>query len=632
MLYFLFRVSSEICSMHLSKIIFLLIILFPYHVNSRKPIKYKNVNNVFIEIYPCKAIKWERKKKKRDLIKNNKLIHNVDVNYINMITNDNHISSEKCRDIKKKRKITSSEYGMSLEFFKKNPKKVVQNLKKRGMEKYLNVIVMLKKLINEKNENEVLRNKLRNRRKLLSDHIKNLIFNSKKYEDIINRDITNDSDHKTNLIHVDEEKKKTEKKNDTQDILKDNQKIRYINKENQATNNNINNQDNSNDVLKKNKIQIEEIKKETNQINKDIDHIEMNIINLKKKIEFNLYKLPNILLNKVPKGKTTEDNKIIKFYKKENIIQLNNEEYDFIEPHEEIIKKYENNFIFSNISNKIGFGYNILVNDIAKLERALIDFMINTHVNKFLYTYVKAPEIVTKSALFNTGQLPKFEEDLFKITDNYKLLNEDAYLIPTSEVSLLNLFKNSQIDYIHLPIKLVSHSSCFRTEKNNTYGKTSKGLLREHIFQKVELINITDKKTSPFYYKKLIKQSTYILKQLNIPYRLVLLNSIETPYSASICYDIEAWLPSQQRYVEVSSCSNCLDFQARRLNLKYKIKDSNNFCHTINGSGLAVGRVLAIILEQYQIKKEHKNEITKIQVPKVLRKYMNKDIIQVEYN
>ncbi|SOV79245.1 serine--tRNA ligase, putative [Plasmodium sp. gorilla clade G3] len=619
--------------MHINKIIFLLMILFPYHVNSRKPIRYKNVNNLFIEIYQCKD-RWERKKKKRDLIKYNKLIRNVDVNYINMTTNENNILTEKSRDIKKKRKeITSSEYGMSLEFFKKNSKKVVKNLKKRGMTKYLNVIVMLKKLINEKNEKEVLRNKLRNRRKLLSDNIKDLIFNSKKYEDIINRDIRNNSHDKTNLIPLDEEKKKKkQKKNDTEDIIKGNEKIRCINKENKIPINNINNQENYDDVFKKNKLHIEEIKKETNQINKDIDDIEINILNLKNAIEYNLYKLPNILLNKVPEGKTIEDNKIVKFYKKENIIQLNNKDHFFIEPHEEIIKKYENNFIFSNISNKIGFGYNILVNDIAKLERALIDFMISTHVNKFLYTYVKAPEIVTKSALFNTGQLPKFEEDLFKIKENYKLLNEDAYLIPTSEVSLLNLFKNSLIDYIHLPIKLVSHSSCFRIEKNNTYGKTSKGLLREHIFQKVELINITDKKTSSHYYKNLIKQSTYILKQLNIPYRLVLLNSIETPYSASICYDIEAWLPSQQRYIEVSSCSNCLDFQARRLNLKYKIKDSNLFCHTINGSGLAVGRVLAIILEQYQIKKKNKNEITKIEVPKVLRKYMKKDIIQVEYN
>ncbi|KYN97971.1 putative serine--tRNA ligase [Plasmodium gaboni] len=615
--------------MHINQIIFLLIILFPYHVNSIKPIKHKNVNNLFIEIYPYKK-KWESKKKtKSHLIKNNKLISNVDVNFINMINNGNNISSEKSRDVKtKQKKITSSEYGMSLEFFKKNSKKVVQNLKKRGMNKYLNVIVMLKKLINEKNEKEVLRNKLRNRRKILSDDIKNLIFNSKKYEDIINKDITNNSDDKANLITLNEETKKY----DTQDDIINNEKIRYINQTNQDTINNINNLKHYDDVIKNNKLEIEKIKKETNEINKDIDDIEIKILNLKKDIEYNLYKLPNILLNKVPEGESPEDNKIIKFYKKENIIQFNNKDNIFLEPHEEIIKKYENNFIFSNISNKIGSGYNILINDIAKLERALIDFMINTHVNKFLYTYVKAPEIVTKSALFNTGQLPKFEEDLFKIKDDYKLLNEDAYLIPTSEVSLLNLFKNSLIDFIHLPIKLVSHSSCFRIEKNNTYGKTSKGLLREHIFQKVELINITDKKTSPYYYKNLIKQSTYILKQLNIPHRLVLLNSIETPYSASICYDIEAWLPSQQRYIEVSSCSNCLDFQARRLNLKYKIKDSNIFCHTINGSGLAVGRVLAIILEQYQIKKKNKNEITKIQVPKVLRKYMKKDIIQVEYN
>ncbi|SBT48527.1 serine--tRNA ligase, putative [Plasmodium ovale wallikeri] len=502
------------------------------------------------------------------------------------------------------------EFGMSLEILRKNEDRVVENLRKRGMEKNLHDVKVLKILIEEKNKLEIATNNLRNRRKLLSEEVKNLLFADEKKE--------------KNLLE-NLQMEKTDKCKMSSDIPEDSGNydgipIQQLGEGKQKV------KDEKNSYLSlENKIEM--IKKKISNINDNININEGKMFHIKSKIEEYLNKLPNILLHIVPEGKTVNDNKIIKMYRVKTI--NNHMENIFFESHENILKVYNNNPIFSNISNKIGFGYNILVKNIAKLERALIDFMIYTHVDKFMYTYVKTPVIVAKSALIGTGQLPKFENDLFKINDNYKILNEDAYLIPTSEVSLLNLFKNSLIDYKNLPIKLVSHSSCFRNEKNVTYGKTSKGLLREHIFEKVELISITDRKTSSYYYTYLIKHCEYILKKLKIPYRLVLLNSLDTPFSSSICYDIEAWLPSQKRFIEVSSCSNCLDFQARKLNLKYKKKDKNIFCHTINGSGLAVGRILAIILEQYQICRYSKDEQVQLMVPKPLRKYMNASVIDL---
>ncbi|CRH02589.1 serine--tRNA ligase, putative [Plasmodium relictum] len=510
-----------------------------------------------------------------------------------------------------------NEYGMSFKILKVNENKVIDNLKKRRMEKYLNTVEILKKLIEEKNKLETIRNSLRNKRKILSDEVKNLMFatkdSNKNAIKIENSYLT--KKEKDGLCSESDSCRKSEN-NESHDFF-----IEYKNCKKVEENNKIE------DFQINYEKEIENIKNEINEISSNIYDNEAKISDLKLKIEKYFNKMPNILLNIVPQGQTISDCKIVKTYKIKSI-KLNKENA-IIEPHENIIKKYDNNYIFSNISNKIGFGYNILVNNIAKLEKALIDFMINTHVNKFKYTYIKTPVIVTKSALTNTGQLPKFKNDLFKINKNYKILNEEAYLIPTSEVSLLNLFKNSLIDHNNLPIKLVSHSSCFRIEKKLTYGKASKGLLREHIFEKVELVAITDKKSSLYYYKELIKHCEYILKKLKIPYRLVLLNSVETPFSSSICYDIEAWLPSQKRFIEVSSCSNCLDFQSRKLNLKFKQNDKKNFCHTINGSGLAVGRVLAIILEQYQIQNKEQNENIQLIIPKPLRKYMNASTINL---
>lgn len=486
-----------------------------------------------------------------------------------------------------------TECGMSLNILKENENKVIENLKKRGMDKNIDNVKILKDLIEEKNKLEMLRNNLRNMRKVLSDRVRNLMF----AENATGESATQGRMSEETPLYIDRSKVETERHNPLEDTPFE-------------------------------EYNVERVKEQINQINEQININETKITHLRYKIEDHFSRLPNLLLNKVPEGKKNNKNKIIKMYKRKNI-QTDNDNTS-IEPHEEILKRFDRNqHIFANITNKIGFGYNILVNNIAKLERALINFMINTHVNKFHYTYVKTPVIVARSALTNTGQLPKFENDLFKINDNYKILNEEAFLIPTSEVSLLNLFRNAHLNFENLPIRLVSHSSCFRIEKNFTYGKTSKGLLREHIFEKVELVNITDRRSSHVFYKDLIKHSEYILKKLKIPYRVVLLNSFETPFSASICYDLEAWLPSQQRFIEVSSCSNCLDFQARKLNLKYKKKDSNFFCHTINGSGLAVGRVLAIILEQYQIGGNSPNEKKELIIPKPLRKFMNASIISL---
>ncbi|SBT80849.1 serine--tRNA ligase, putative [Plasmodium malariae] len=567
--------------MYIKTLILLNIVLCIYNILATKYSKnVKRVKKVYINTVHTAAYKLGcsnliKKKRMHNPIRRNKKHSNKSVEY--------------------------NEYGMNIKFLKINENKVIENLKKRCMETNINDVMILKNLIDTKNKLEVVRNDLRNKRKLLSDKVKNLIFSEKDttIKKVIQREFScNSKKEKKSESSLNNDNFNNSQNNifDDSNVMEQNEQIRTRHSELSS--------DEKNEHLQNVNIQkkIEKVKNEMNEINNSIDVSEAKILNLKLKIDEYLNKLPNILLSKVPEGRTANDNKIVKTYKIKNI-EINKAN-TFLESHENIIKRYDNNSIFSNISNKIGFGNNILVNNIAKLERALT-------------------VIVSKSALINTGQLPRFENDIFKINSNYKIINEEAYLIPTSEVSLLNLFKNSLVDYEKLPIKLVSHSSCFRIEKNFAYGKTTKGLLREHIFEKVELIAITDRKTSPYYYKDLIKHCEYILKKLKIPYRLVLLNSSETPFSSSVCYDIEAWLPSQKRFIEVSSCSNCLDFQSRKLHLKYKKGNKNFYCHTINGSGLAVGRVLAIILEQYQIQRNSKNEQNQLIIPKPLQRYMN---------
>lgn len=257
-------------------------------------------------------------------------------------------------------------------------------------------------------------------------------------------------------------------------------------------------------------------------------------------------------------------------------------------------------------------------NEIALLHRVLGQFMLDLHTIQHGYSETYIPYIVNSDCLYGTGQLPKFNEEIFHIySKNKNKLNYS--LIPTSEVSLINLFRNKLINKNDLPILLTAHSPCFRSE-NYSYGQNTKGLIRTHQFEKVEIIQIVHPEKSSLALENITNHAEKVLKLLKLPYRKVLLCTQDLGFSASKTYDLEVWFPSMGKYVEVSSCSNMLDFQSRRINLKYSGKKNhkNNFLHTLNASGLAVGRTLAAIIENYQ------HADGKIEIPTILqKKYMN---------
>jgi len=246
----------------------------------------------------------------------------------------------------------------------------------------------------------------------------------------------------------------------------------------------------------------------------------------------------------------------------------------------------------------------------AKLERALINFMLDIHTTEHGYTEVWTPVLVKPEILTGTGQLPKFEEDLYKICD------EDLYLLPTAEVSLTNLHAGEILKEEELPKYYTAYTPCFRREAGS-HGKDVRGILRQHQFDKVELVKIVKPEDSYTELEKLVSEAEKILQLLEIPYRVVELCTGDLGFSAAKTYDIEVWVPSQNRYREISSCSNTEDFQARRAKIRYKDREGKNrFVHTLNGSGLAVGRTLLAVMENYQ------REDGSFDIPEVLKKYM----------
>ena len=250
----------------------------------------------------------------------------------------------------------------------------------------------------------------------------------------------------------------------------------------------------------------------------------------------------------------------------------------------------------------------------ARLERAVINFFMDTHAADG-YTEVLPPYMVTRSTMTGTGQLPKFEEDAYK-------LDQDTFLIPTAEVPVTNLYRDMILDGKDLPIRHCAYSACFRKEAGSA-GRDTRGLIRQHQFNKVEMVKITKPEQSYEELESMTRQAEKVLQLLGLPYRVVALCSGDLGFSAAKCYDIEVWMPSYNRYVEISSCSNCEDFQARRAGIRYREdpKSKPQLCHTLNCSGVAVGRTVAAILENYQ------NSDGSVTVPEVLRKYMGVDVI-----
>jgi seryl-tRNA synthetase len=280
-----------------------------------------------------------------------------------------------------------------------------------------------------------------------------------------------------------------------------------------------------------------------------------------------------------------------------------------------------------------GARFSVLVGPIARLERALMQFFLDFHTSRG-YKEVSVPYIVSRSTLEGTGQLPKFEDDLFQVS--HSVAGEDAFLIPTAEVPVTNLFRGQLLNSSDLPIHLVCLTPSFRAEAGS-YGRDTRGLLRQHQFHKVELVKICSPESSPAEHEALTADAEAILQALQVPYRKVLLCSGDIGFSARKCYDLEAWLPGQQAYREISSCSNCYDFQSRRMSLRYRPapppvdpnapqdkqkgkgkpkKISTVYPHTMNGSGVAVGRCLVAVLENFQ------QPDGSVLIPEVLRPYM----------
>ena len=270
---------------------------------------------------------------------------------------------------------------------------------------------------------------------------------------------------------------------------------------------------------------------------------------------------------------------------------------------------------FEMAAKLTGSRFSVLKGQLAKLNRALIAFMLTTHTDKYGYTEMYVPYMVNADSLLGTGQLPKFEEDLFKLRGE-----KEYYLIPTSEVPLTNSVRDKILDPEALPIKVTAHTPCFRSEAGSA-GRDTRGLIRQHQFEKVEMVQIVHPETSMQALEDMTAQAEYILQQLGLPYRVIVLCGGDMGFSAVKTYDIEVWLPSQTTYREISSCSNCGDFQARRMQARVKDGKKTELVHTLNGSGLAVGRTLLAIMENYQ------NADGTITVPEVLRPYMGVDVI-----
>ncbi|RUA13765.1 MAG: serine--tRNA ligase [Alphaproteobacteria bacterium] len=344
------------------------------------------------------------------------------------------------------------------------------------------------------------------------------------------------------------------------------------------------------------------------KISKEIEQFNKSQIKIQNKIEAILSSLPNLALNDVPIGKDDRSNKEIK-----KIGEIPKFEFKPLSHYE--IGKNLNLMDFDVARKTSGARFVFLKGKLALLERAISNFMLDCHTKEFEYQEISPPLIVTESAMFGTGQLPKFESDQFEI----KLEDEKSrkFLIPTAEVILTNIVRESFLKEKELPLRLVASTACFRKEAGS-YGKDTRGMIRQHQFYKVELVSIVEPKKCLEELDRMTNCAQQILEKLKLPYRVVMLSTGDMGFSAEKTYDLEVWIPSENKYREISSCSSCGQFQARRMNAKYKNESNeSDFLGTLNGSGLAVGRTLIAIMENYQQKDGS------VIIPDVLRSYMH---------
>ena len=343
------------------------------------------------------------------------------------------------------------------------------------------------------------------------------------------------------------------------------------------------------------------------KISEEISKLSKNQLISQKNINNVLNIMPNLALDDVPVGKDENSNKLIS--------QNGNIRKFSFKPKSHVEIGLINNAIDFDTSTKLsGARFVVLKDRIALLERALINFMLDIHTTEFKYTEISPPLIVNEDVMFGTGQLPKFEEDQFEI--KFENSEQRKYLIPTAEVVLTNLVRKSILNKEQLPLRYVASTPCFRKEAGS-YGKDTKGMIRQHQFYKVELVSIVEPKDSNSELDRMLNCAKKILEKLEIPYQVILLSTGDMGFSAEKTFDLEAWIPSENRYREISSCSSCGTFQARRMGAKFKGSNNNEFVTTLNGSGLAVGRLMIALLENNQ------NEDGSVSIPNILKKYMN---------
>ena len=348
--------------------------------------------------------------------------------------------------------------------------------------------------------------------------------------------------------------------------------------------------------------------KKSKDLSKEIDNIHKEQISIQASLDEILCQLPNLALEDVPVGKDESSNKVISENGKINNFSFKaKSHYD--------LGKILGMIDFELASKTSGARFVFLKGEIALLERAISNFMIDIHTQNFNYIEISPPLMATTSTMFGTGQLPKFEEDQFEIKSDSN--SDRKFLIPTAEVILTNMVREKILSFKELPIRLVASTACFRKEAGS-YGKDTKGMIRQHQFYKVELVSIVEPKLCLEELDRMTGCAENILQKLELPYRKILLSTGDMGFSAEKTYDLEVWIPSENKYREISSCSSCGSFQARRMKARYKNKNNEtNFVGTLNGSGLAVGRTLIAIMENCQ------QVDGSIIIPKVLRPYMN---------
>ena len=349
------------------------------------------------------------------------------------------------------------------------------------------------------------------------------------------------------------------------------------------------------------KVEVAQVKALQEQLNQDLPQIQAALDDL-------LLRIPNLPHTSVPVGKDETENVEVRKVGTPKT-------FDFeVKDHVDLGAAL--GLDFEKAAELSGARFSLMKGKVARLHRALAQFMLNTHTQQHGYTECYTPYIVSDAALLGTGQLPKFAEDLFHVTRGGDESKLSQYLIPTAEVTLTNIVRDEIVAEKDLPLKFTAHSPCFRSEAGS-HGKDTRGLIRQHQFDKVEMVQVVQPENSYAALEEMVSHAENILKLLELPYRVITLCTGDMGFGAAKTYDLEVWVPAQNTYREISSCSNCEDFQARRMKARFKGEDGKNrLLHTLNGSGLAVGRTLVAVLEN------HQNADGSINIPQALRPYL----------